>query len=321
MMPKLNFDNRQNEKAPASAFALVAGSFAASQGEGQSHPIQMLARSGNPIDHWYWGKIVHDFASMNHRERIAVDYEHFTSNPIGYIDKFEVRDGDLWLTGSLESLKEDDTADEIIKKSQRGIPYQASIQFDPEQLSLEYIPEGMFAEVNGREVEGPAVVVHDWHLRGVAVTPHGYDINTESQLNKASQAGAFSLNWSDSEMKTESKTAPAEAKENTADEGKLSATEQVDYKAVAAQFSQHFGNEAGFGYFSEGLSLEQAALKHCDVQQAQIDKLSKELAETNQKLAAAQMSHGESETIDTGKPDESKTPSFASLFKQHGSAS
>lgn len=324
---------RFTEPAPRRAFQFEASSpfELAEGGENGSCPIEMLARTGDAIPHWYWGNIVHDFAGMRHRKSIPVDYEHLTSDPIGVINSFEIRNGDLYLLGSIESIEPGDAADKLMKKRSRGIPYQASIFFDPETLELEYIPQEMSAEVNGRNVDGPAVVVRSWDLRGVAVTPHGKDIGTESVFS-ASQADAFNLNWKDGQMsKTATKSADDKKPEDQdkPDEGKLSAddnkTEPTPDPLQAArqqmaEFSTHFGKADAAEYFSAGLNLEQAALKHVGKLSEQVTELTAERDKAVQQLAAAQLSHGESEAVDTGDK-KGKGKSFASMFREKGAAS
>lgn len=331
------------ETAPASAFRFGCDNVIfASESDGQSAPLEMLARTGDPIQHWFWGSICHDFAGMRHRASIPVDYEHRSGEPIGYIDTFEIRDGDLYLLGSIESLAKGDEADKLMRRKERGIPYQASIFFDPEDLSLEFVPEGFQAQANGRTIEGPAVIVREWQLRGVAITPHGADVGTESSFSAS--VGAFSLNWQELNTMPKTTTKPQDA-ENKTDVGELSADDKQtetkpEPKAVkkpaelkqesdgmekARQmiglFSDHFGETAGAQYFREGLNLTEAALKHCSELSKQIESITEDRDRIAQKLAAAQLEHGEREPVNTGTPDSKQKPTAASLFRKAGSAS
>jgi hypothetical protein len=72
---------------PAAALTMTVGEFAlGDNGENaKSAPVTITARSGNPIEHWYWGRIVHDLSGMRlSKSRVAIDYCHRQDEPIGY---------------------------------------------------------------------------------------------------------------------------------------------------------------------------------------------------------------------------------------------
>lgn len=329
----LDIENRADAEAPANAFGFGSGEVEFKlQEDKKSAPLRMLARTGDALSHWYWGRIVHDFAGMQHRPTIPVDYEHFTSDPIGVIDTFKVENGDLYLEGKLVSIAEGDEAHKLMLKKDGGIPFQASIFFDPENLTLEYVGEGMSVEVNGREMQGPLVVARQWQLRGVAVTPHGYDVNTESMFSAPS--GAFSLSWKGEPM-TKQEAKP-EAKKTADDSGELNTELQAkedpkptelskptekDYRDLAKDYASKFGAEDGFSYFSEGLNLEQAALKHCETLQGKLTAETERADSAEQRLAAAELNLGEKSAVETGKPEAKSTPTFAGMFRKQGSNS
>jgi len=146
-------------------------------------PIRMLARSGKPLDHWFWGKIVHDNAGMRmHKNRLPIDYCHNSDEVIGYLNNFNVENGDLVASGALTPFKADDRAAEVISKAKAGVPWEASIDWTGGNTRIEELEVGQVAEVNGAQVAGPMLIVREWNLRGVAVCPYGADMNTESQV-------------------------------------------------------------------------------------------------------------------------------------------
>lgn len=170
-------------RIPAGACCLVLGEFElGDNGEGsKSAPVRLVARSGKPIEHWFWGRIVHDMAGMHlHKPRLPIDYVHDSKEIIGYLNHFDTGTGDLVTSGALVPFKDSDRATEILHKMREGVPYEASINFGGDGIKLEELPEGMVATVNGAQVEGPAVIVREWPLRGVAICPYGADANTES---------------------------------------------------------------------------------------------------------------------------------------------
>jgi hypothetical protein len=168
---------------PQSACVFSVGEFEyEDNGENsKSAPVKLKARSGKAIDHWYWGKVVHDFAGMRlSKNRISIDYVHDPKEVIGYLNNFDIKTGDLIASGALVPFKDSDRATEIIHKMKQGVPYEASINFAGDGIALEEVQEGQNINVNGFELSGPAVVVREWNLRNVAICPLGADMNTET---------------------------------------------------------------------------------------------------------------------------------------------
>ena len=168
---------------PASACTLAATAFeVGDNGEGsKSAPVRLVARSGQPIDHPYWGKVAHDLSGMHmHKSRLALDYVHDSKEVIGYLNQFDIESGDLVTSGALVPFKDSDRATEILYKMGEGVPYKASINFGGDGIEVQEVFAGEATEVNGYQFEGPGVVIRSWPLRGVAVCPYGADMNTES---------------------------------------------------------------------------------------------------------------------------------------------
>ena len=173
----------KTKRVPTSAFRCSTDGFELGENgeKAKTAPFRMTARNRGPIDHWFWGRIVHDFEGMqfgaNGKNRIPIDYAHDDREIIGFANHFSTED-DLRISGSLVPFKDSDRATEIIHKSRHGVPYQSSIFFEAD--SIEEIPQGETVEVNGEPFTGPGVVVREWTLRGCAICPHGADSNTET---------------------------------------------------------------------------------------------------------------------------------------------
>jgi hypothetical protein len=146
----------------------------------KSAGVQLRARSGQAIDHWFWGRVVHDFSGCRHKPRIAVDYAHNDAEVLGYVNHFDSESGDLMLSGALTPWHDKDRASEVIFKMREGVPYEASIFFGGDGIKIEEVGTGMVAQVNGYQFEGPGIIIREWPLRGVAICPYGADQNTES---------------------------------------------------------------------------------------------------------------------------------------------
>lgn len=173
------------KQVPLSALRFNIGEFAlGDNGQGaKSAPIKMVARTGKPINHWFWGKVAHDLAGMTlHKDRLPIDYCHDPQEVMGYLNKFDATSGDLVASGALVPYKDSDRATEVIAKSKAGVPYEASISFGGGETVIEEIGPRETAQVNGHEFTGPGIVIRKWALRGVAVCPYGADMNTSSQF-------------------------------------------------------------------------------------------------------------------------------------------
>ena len=176
--------NERNLNAVPKAACMFAGGQVeiGDNGHGaKSAPIKLKARSGDPIDHWYWGKVIHDLAGMRvHKARLTVDYAHNDNEVLGYLNHFDVSGGDLVASGALTPWREDDRASEVMFKMREGVPYEASIFFGGNGIKIEEVAEGFVQQVNGRTFEGPGIIIREWPLRGVAICPYGADQNTEA---------------------------------------------------------------------------------------------------------------------------------------------
>jgi hypothetical protein len=189
-------ETRDFARIPQAACTLTVGPFVlGDNGEGaRSAPIRLVARSGKPIEHWWWGRVVHDLAGMHmHKSRLPVDYVHDPKEVIGYLNRFDIETGDLVASGALVPYGENDRATEIIHKAGEGVPYEASINFGGDGIKVQEIAEGEVAEVNGGTFEGPGVIVREWPLRGVAICPYGADMNTESKVLSADRTFAAAV--------------------------------------------------------------------------------------------------------------------------------
>jgi hypothetical protein len=322
-LKQVQFDATQ---APEGAFqfAVDACKFAAAGEENsKSAAITLTARTGEPISHWYWGRIVHDMAGMKAKPVVALDWRHDDDEIVGKVDRLDTSTGDLICSGSIESLEVGDYADKIIKLSARGVPYEASIYFDPYSTELEWLPDGLTTEVNGREVTGPLVIVRAWELRRIAICLSGADSGTEASCEsdddgeaslKARARVKFSLNWKDKPKMSKTETTPTELSAE-----QVAATEKSGFdKAVAAmkKFTDKFGAIDGNTYFAAGLSYEAALEKH--VEKLTADKTAEAAAKLalEQRIKSANL--GEATELDTkgggaGSNADAK-PTFGSCF-------
>lgn len=316
--------------------------------------VTVTARSGDPVHNPYWGPIVHDFAGMTVKPRIPLDYAHDYSASIGYLDSFDTSSGDLVCTGEIvlvdarEDGYGDDGASALVAKMKAGIPYQASIEFD-EEMTLEYIPQGMSATVNGRDIAGPLTIVRQWELNAVGICKFGVDDNTSAAVqfskknkdkNQPHKPGGFfvrlakttkGINSMSQTTKaapvTENKqavTAPAAVEAPKVEPvaapaatpvttlSAASASPASDQRNEFKQFVAAFGAEKAATYFSEGKTFGEATAAHLAFQTARIDELTKKLGSVDRGAEApAKFSSTESGEKGGGKTGMSSVISIA----------
>lgn len=221
-----------------------------------SHSVKLLARTGHPTDHWYWGRVVHDMAGFKAEPTIPLDYCHDCNQIIGKGDKFSVGPEGLTVEGELISLAPEDRAAEIFAKHAQGVPYQASINFGGDGILCEEIPAGFVTEVNGYQFEGPGIVVREWPLRGVAICPYGQDGGTKVEFSaKAPMVGVKIFSGG-----TPKGPPQPEAKPETG----------ADYLAA-------FGDQGGV-WFAQGKTFAEAQKLYTDGLKAENERVKAEFA-------------------------------------------
>lgn len=169
---------------PIEAFRFAADFSPAEKAADGTVPFTVLARTVNAVEHWFWGSCVHDFAGMSAAPVITVDYNHCDDEALGLINTTAVTPEGLQCSGILTPFLPDDKASEVIFKSGKGVPYQASIYFDPWSCVVEDVPAGFSTEVNGTTLNGPVAVFRQWELLRLAVCLSGVDGGTSVGFSK-----------------------------------------------------------------------------------------------------------------------------------------
>ncbi len=292
-----NSDNIR--KVPAAALQLVGGTVALAETDGdaatKTAAVKLLARSSKPIEHWYWGKVVHDFAGMTmHKQRLPLDYAHETGEVLGYVNHPNVTPDGLELTGVMTPFGDTDRASEVLFKMRQGVPYEASINFGGSGIRVQEIAENEVTKVNGEEFAGPGVVIRQWPLRGVAVCPYGADHNTSTQSGFAAD-GEFAVEYVSAIPNTEELempkqpdnkeqpvavppaaapvAGPAPVQLAEPPPAPAPAAPQPDLRAEFVRMVKEFGAETAAKVFAEGGSYEDARAAHTKALEAKVHEL------------------------------------------------
>lgn len=313
--------DKQTKQVPVGACRFDAQLEVGDNGpDSKTAPFKMVARTGDAIEHPYWGRVVHDLSGMlTHKPRLPIDFNHDPDEVIGYANRFDHSSGDLEVSGALVPYKDSDRASEIVHKQRNGVPYEASIDFSGARLKVEEVPEGEPVEVNGRQFVGPLNIIRQWSLRGVAVCPYGADRNTMTAFSNSEATQEVEIMAAEiKEDKPEVEEAPvaAEAVEATPDTDKAEAAEAVEATPEATEAEQapepqpepaqlsapgqkyldSFGDQGGV-WFAQGKSYEEC-------QSLFVDKLRDENEQLRAKLGAVDA--GEESPVKFSGEDRSK---------------
>lgn len=229
---------------PVSAFSIKGSveAFVAGQKVDGDVPVKIVARSAGVVDVPLMGKVVHDFAGMTVKDRFPLDYQHDPKLVIGFGvgSEIEVADEGAVIKGLLTPMTTDDMASRVAHNMSRGVPYEASIYFPPskpDDVLVEFVPEGNVAEVNGQQFAGPVNVIRKWPLRGVAITPYGMDSATSAEAMSNEQrecAVSFVTQGQDTTggaIMTDEEKAKAEVEAKAKEEAEQKAKAEAEAKA------------------------------------------------------------------------------------------
>ena len=167
--------------------------------------INMVGYSGGIIkDHWWWGNLSIDLSGMEFsQKRYPILENHNDSLKIAHMSKPEVKDGKLMAPEDTQFV-DTPAAQEFIKLSRDGFPYQSSISAKP--TVVEKVEEGAFAEVNGYKFSGPGSIWRKSTFREMSVCVFGWDSKTS--------ASAFSHDVTEDVEYTEEKVSFSDNKPN-----------------------------------------------------------------------------------------------------------
>jgi len=307
--PKTLAEFRALGQIPAAACRLEIGPIefaddAADSEEYSARPISMMARTADAIDHWFFGSVIHDMTGLQlHKSTIPVDYNH--DEEIGFLDQFDATDDGLRVSGKLTPTGLDgDPAEKILRRAAAGVPYEASINFAG-PMEIEEVDDDEVVQVNGREFAGPGLVIRNWHLRGVAVTPYGADMNTESTFESGDHVPVRFLNSHAKGDTMADTTADTANTDNAAELGETNET--IDPRAEVREYVERFGDR-GAVWYAEGLSIDDARDRELDELRGENDALRDQVAALKQRLSAPAIT-GEADPVEL-TPDASKRKSF-----------
>lgn len=140
--------------------------------------FSMLVSSGKTIEgHFFFGDLTIDLAGIQFKQRLPVLLDHDTSQRVGYTDSIKLTDEGIVAEGFF--LKSSAAAKAVLEESRDGFPWQASVHLA--NAEIEELGKGDTAQVNGREVSGPATIFRQSRMREATFTAVGADDFTSGE--------------------------------------------------------------------------------------------------------------------------------------------
>jgi uncharacterized protein YdaT len=174
---------KKTEKVPKGALRFVEEGFhALAIKDGDNPPkMQMTAYNGKVIKgHWYWGDLAIDLDGIKFSAgKFPILENHDTARKIGFHNgKPDTSQGKLELIPEKTVLVDTEYANEFVKLSSDGFPYQASIYAKPTEIQR--LMKDETAEVNGFTLRGPGTVWRKCDFKEASVCVFGWDSSTKS---------------------------------------------------------------------------------------------------------------------------------------------
>ena len=172
---------REMQKVPEAALQLVSRDCFAQVTGDEKPKLEMTVYSGKVIqDHYWWGDLVIDLDGMEFKKtKYPILESHNTSKKIAFSKgKPIIEDYQLKLNPDKVEFVDTPEADEFIKLSKEGFPFESSLYGIPSVI--ESVETGASVQVNGFTLKGPARVWRKCLFKEASVCVFGYDSNTKS---------------------------------------------------------------------------------------------------------------------------------------------
>lgn len=149
----------------------------AAPGDEQPRTFSMVALTGKPLAHWYFGTLAIDLAGVRMKQRLPVLKDHNTEERLGYTTAMRNEPG-RGIVAEGRLLQRSPAAQQVLADSADGFPWQASTYLQASKMQR--LAEGQSDQVNGYTVDGPATIFRESTLREVTFTALGVDDDTSA---------------------------------------------------------------------------------------------------------------------------------------------
>lgn len=162
----------------AKCFRMSSPASISAKGADDVRRFSAVGYSGEPItNHPYWGTVAFDLTGMQVPNPMPMLMGHDPDKIAGFSQQFDLN-GKLNLEGVLSKTTQ--FGKDVAALADEGFPWQMSVRIKP--LVLEEIAPGAFSEVNGKILNGPAVVFRKSKISETSFTPIGWDDKTSATV-------------------------------------------------------------------------------------------------------------------------------------------
>jgi hypothetical protein len=137
-----------------------------------------LAYTGEPmkLEGWQHPTIIDLNGFSAPRQNMPALRDHEFGRIVGHTTGIHVDSTGVQIHGVVSATGPDAKA--VTESARNGFPWQLSLGSKPAPKSVEHLPAGKKAVINGREVEGPMTIVRRATMHELSFTPLGADPNT-----------------------------------------------------------------------------------------------------------------------------------------------
>jgi hypothetical protein len=143
------------------------------------------------------GPVVIDLAGLMLEASVPVHRDHDTTRPVGHATP-STDTGRLSATGAFSVPGSD--ADEIVAGARNGFPWRVSVGLS--NMTLERIAAGRTVNVNGRDFDGPILIVRGAHLDELSFVTVPGDLDTSAAIAAARDSLTGSVSPVNTEVST-----------------------------------------------------------------------------------------------------------------------
>jgi len=146
----------------------------------QKPKLKMVGYSGGIIkDHWYWGNLGIDLASMKFtKDRYPLLQDHRTDVRLAHMGKPKIENNQLVAPDDDIVFLDNEETQKFLSESAKGFPFQASIYVKPSKVLR--LDEDQEHICNGFTIKGPGAVFLESEFKEMSVCVFGADSNTSA---------------------------------------------------------------------------------------------------------------------------------------------
>ena len=272
-------------KAPQGRFTFTSDEplIELADNDNEGKRFSMVAYTGNEMPDIFGGWIAVDVSGIDFggRKRYPILEDHSWDKKIGVKSGKPSTENSVVKFDDIKPLSNDD-AQEFVQNLEDGFPYQASISVKPKKI--EEVSENADAEVNGKKLKGPGVVLRASTFKEASVCVFGRDANTSVQSmsdGKEEELEVEVLNFSEDDSEEDVAVGNSE-EENETENNKNSGGSDMDLSEFKEQYPELYKQ------FSDQLEAKDKEIEKLQTKNDELSNSNQELSGRLDKLEKAE---------------------------------